>query len=122
MTTRAPFRPRRRFSPPPTRSELLWDGVDFDGTICNNSGPPDFQPLEPIWDNVKKIQRLVDDGRKIWIFTARPWADYELIEAYLNHYGIPFHGIVCGKLLVARLFDDRAFNAALEDWSACNPG
>jgi len=58
------------FVPPPPRSELLWDAVDFDGTLAHGTWSidnPNAVPGPPIWLNVTKLHRLVDAGRKIVI-------------------------------------------------------
>lgn len=107
------------FQPPAPRGELLWDAVDFDGTLAHGTWSidnPTAPPGPPIWLNVTKLHRLVDAGRKIIIHTARPSSDYELIEAWLKHYKIPFHQIITGKLLAARYIDDRAVPADAESW------
>jgi hypothetical protein len=107
------------FVPPAPRGELLWDAVDFDGTLSTGTWSidnPTATPGEPIWGNVAKLLVLKVAGRKIIIHTARPSSDYELIEAWLNHYEIPFDQIVTGKLLAARYIDDRAVPADAETW------
>lgn len=109
----------RPFVAPPPRSELLWDAVDFDGTLSRSTwtpGNPNAVPGEPIWENVVKLWEIRDAGRKIAIHTARPSSDYELIEAWMNHYELPFDQIVTGKLLAARYIDDRAVPADADSW------
>lgn len=111
--------PSSQFVPPPPRGELLWDAVDFDGTLAYGTWSienPTAVPGLPIQENVAKLRALEDAGRKIIIHTARPSSDYELIEAWLIHYGIPFDRIVTGKLLAARYIDDRAVPADAESW------
>ena len=91
-----------------TNDELKWVGIDFDHTICRNSGYPDFIPTEPI-ENVKSsLQEIKNLGFKIHIYTARPWSDYVTIEKWLLDNEIPFNQIHCGKLLTRVLIDDRA--------------
>ena len=107
------------FQPPAPRSELLWDAVDFDGTLAHGTWSvenPTAVPGAPIWANLHKLLDLVEAGRKIIIHTARPSSDYELIEAWLKHYDVPFHQIVTGKLLAARYIDDRAVPADADTW------
>jgi hypothetical protein len=107
------------FIPPPQRGNLLWVAVDFDGTLAHSYWTPDnptSAPGEPIWDNVRKLRVCVGKGRKIWIHTARPSSDYELIEAWLRYYNIPFDGIVTGKLLADVYVDDRGRHASAEEW------
>lgn len=111
--------PLEQFQPPPPRDELLWDAVDFDGTLATGTWSienPTAVPGPPILDNVRKLDQLRAAGRKIIIHTARPSSDYELIESWLMFWGIPFDRIVTGKLLAARYIDDRAVPADAESW------
>lgn len=98
-----------------TDDKLKWLGVDFDETIATSTGYPDYKPLEPKKGAVEFLKKVNDDGWKIIIHTARPWADYETIEKWLFFYNIPYRRIVCGKLLAKYYIDDRAieFNG---DW------
>lgn len=110
---------RPPFVPPAPRSDLLWYAVDFDGTIARSMWSidnPTAVPGEPIWENAHKLLDLYEAGKKIAVHTARPSSDYELIEAYMNHWALPFHQIVTGKLLAFRYIDDRAVNADAPSW------
>lgn len=89
--------------------ELKWVGIDLDGTIAQ-SHYPDFTLLEPIEGSLYSLNKLDTMGYKIIIYTARPWADYEKIEAWLTKYKMPFRRIVCGKLFCKVLVDDRALH------------
>lgn len=107
-----------RPKPIPQRTKLLWVGVDLDGTIAEPLWTPENPTSEigdPIPESLEKIQELVDAGYKIIVHTSRPWTDYENIENYLVHYGIPFKEIQCGKPLYAAYIDDRAIHA--EHWT-----
>lgn len=99
----------------PARDELIWLGVDLDGTLAKDVWP-DTGIGEPIWENVTKLDLAICAGYKVVIYTSRSWEMYETIEAWLNHWDIPWHRIVCGKLLVRAMIDDRAINAAEESW------
>lgn len=103
----------------PPRADLRWLGIDLDGTIAEGLWTPD-NPTHavgnPIPANVTKLRDAYLAGWKGVIHTARPWTDYEVIEAWLRHHDIPFRGIVCGKLLAAAYVDDRAINAAARSW------
>lgn len=103
------------FNAPPDRTELKWLAVDFDGTIAGSVWP-DPGIGEPIRVNVLKLREAARAGWKIVIHTARSWADYEVIESWLNHHEIPFKAIVCGKLLAHRYIDDRAVEADRSVW------
>jgi hydroxymethylpyrimidine pyrophosphatase-like HAD family hydrolase len=99
-----------------TLNELIWVGVDFDGTLAHKM--PDFSIGEPIEENIAKLQKVQERGYKIVIHTARHWEDYIKIEEWLNKHNVPFKAIVCGKLLCHRYIDDRAINADEPDWCA----
>ena len=100
------FDDQRSVTIPDPRTDLRWIAVDFDGTLAEKTPPP--WPLgAPIWVNIGKCNELYDHGWKIIIHTARPWSDYEAIEAWLCYVGVPFSRIVCGKLLAHRYIDDR---------------
>ena len=98
------------FNPPPPRSDLRWLAVDLDQTLAESNWSPDnpfAPPGDPIKENVAELRRCVSLGFKIVIHTARSWAEFEVIEKWLNHHDIPFKTIVCGKLLAYRMVDDR---------------
>jgi hypothetical protein len=101
------------------RNNLLWIGVDLDGTIAQPVWTPENPTSEigdPIPENIDKIRDLVAAGYKIIIHTSRAWTDYERIETYLKHYQIPFKEIQCGKPLYAAYVDDRAIHADDKSW------
>lgn len=94
-------------------------GVDLDGTLAEpvwTPGNPTSSIGDPIKLNLVKLREAVRAGWKVVIYTARPWTDYEAIEAWLLKNEIPFKSIVCGKLLVAALVDDRAIPAGAASW------
>lgn len=108
------------FTPPAPRADLLWAGIDLDGTLATSLWSPDnpnAQIGEMIWDNVHKAIALHDQGYKLWIHTARPSSDYEQIEYWCNYHGIPIKGIITGKPLFAVYIDDRNVSPQAPDWS-----
>jgi hypothetical protein len=92
---------------PITNDEIKWVGVDFDETIANNSGYPDYIPAEPLKGAMESLLKLDQNGYKITIFTARPWVDYSNIEKYCEFYNIPARRIICGKPLFKCMIDDK---------------
>lgn len=107
------------FQPPPQRGELIWAGVDFDGTIAESVWSPSNPtsiPGRPILQNIEKLEELRDAGMKIIIHSARAWSDYEMVEAWLQYWDVPFDRIVLGKLLCAVYVDDRAVPADEASW------
>jgi hypothetical protein len=104
---------------PPERDDLLWIAVDLDGTLSESLWLPSNPTPEiglPIESAVKKVKAAVEAGYKIVVHTARPWTDYERIEWWLTKHGIPFKGIVCGKLLARHYIDDRNIDMNAERW------
>lgn len=97
-----------------TLNELKWYAVDFDGTIASKN--EDYSIGEPILENIKKLQEVIDSGYKIVIHTARHWEEYQDIEHWLKKHKIPYKGIVCGKILAHRYVDDRAISAEKDCW------
>ena len=84
------------------RKQLLWVGVDLDGTLATplwTPANPTHEIGDPIPENISKVYELVRAGFKIIVHTSRPWTDYEAIENWLQHYGIPYKEIQCGKPL-----------------------
>lgn len=90
-----------------TEEELKWIGVDFDGTIFGNTGYPEYLLTEPLPGAKDALQRMADQGWKIIIYTSRPWVEHEVVESHLEKHGIPFRRIVCGKMFVKYMVDDR---------------
>lgn len=109
----------RKFKPQPLRDKLIWVGVDLDGTLASPLWTPDNPTSEigdPIPSAIEKVQELVAHGYKVIVHTSRPWTDYQVIEQWLIHYGIPFKEIQCGKPLYAAYVDDRAVRAEESSW------
>ena len=95
---------------PITSDEIKWALIDFDKTVANNTGFPNYFPLEPMSDAVEYLNKINDLGYKITIFTARPWADYSNLEKWCKHYKIPVRRIICGKPLGRFFIDDLAIS------------
>lgn len=99
----------------PQRDRLIWYAVDLDGTLAEDVWPNPGVGA-PIEANVAKLRQVVDAGFKVIVHTARSWEAYETIEAWLNHHEIPWHRIVCGKLLAVKYVDDRGVSADMDSW------
>jgi hypothetical protein len=105
----------------PERAELLWYMVDLDGCIAeavyDSSDPSTAMKIgPPILKNIAKLHEVVYAGYKVVIHTSKPWAAHEAIAAWLEHYGVPYKTIQCGKPLGHRYVDDRAINSNEESW------
>lgn len=95
---------------------IKWVAVDFDDTLAHQIWP---EPGcgEPIEENLEKLNRVHKLGREIIIHSARPWGDYPSLERWLKEHGVPYSGIVLGKLNARRYIDDKAVNASEPDWT-----
>jgi hydroxymethylpyrimidine pyrophosphatase-like HAD family hydrolase len=102
--------------PPIKDDDIKWYAIDFDLTLANSSGHPDYHPTTPIWENVAKLEEVKNAGYKVVIHTARPSHDYQNIESWLNHYSIPYDRIETGKLFAKKYIDDKAVNANERSW------
>jgi hypothetical protein len=90
-----------------TGEELKWVGIDFDDTIANNSGFPDFTPTTLLPDAREGINGIIANGFKPVIFTARTWAEYNIVEDFVKQHNLPIAKIICGKPLFRCMIDDR---------------
>lgn len=103
----------------PPRKKLKWLGVDLDQTIAYPTWKPDQSRAvigDPIPENIAKLQEAVDAGYKPVIYTARHWSEYEMIEAWLENFKIPYSRILCGKPLFHRFVDDKNILPTDERW------
>lgn len=98
------------------KGDMLWDALDLDNTIAEEVWQFSTGIGAPIKSQHKKMQKLVEEGRKICIHTARPWVDYEGIKRWCRTYGVPAHLIICGKFNARSFIDDKAINAYKREW------
>jgi|ERR1035437_6819174 hypothetical protein len=88
-------------------SELKWIGVDLDDTIAMGTGFPNFSLGKPTIGAKHALDLISARGLKIVIYTARGWSEYSVIESWLDENKIPYKLIVCGKMLLKYMIDDR---------------
>lgn len=71
--------------------------VDIDGTICQTTDG-DYTNSTPIEANIKKINKLFDEGNTIIYWTARGMKtkkEYsKLTESQLNTWGCKYHKLI----------------------------
>jgi hypothetical protein len=74
--------------------------VDIDETICHHlnnhsTAPRDYSGAIPIYENIKKINKLYDEGNKIFYWTARgtttgiDWGS--VTRQQLKDWGVKYH-------------------------------
>jgi len=100
----------------PPRDDLLWIGVDLDGTLAESVYPEEGIG-KPIKVNWVKLHEAVRKGYKIIIHSSRPWSDYEMVEAWLKLHRVPYREIQLGKPLYAAYIDDRNILPGASQWT-----
>ena len=92
--------------------------IDIDGTICTNRTTLDYLLAEPIYENIKKANKLYDEGHTIVYWTARGtvtgvnWKDKT--EDQLKKWGVKYHEVRVGKPYYDLFICDKAIN--VKDW------
>lgn len=87
--------------------------VDIDETICTTSDNRKYEFSQPIIENIKKINKLYDEGNTIVYWTARGsrtnsnW--FELTKKQLIEWGVKFHELRLDKPYYDLLIDDKNF-------------
>tara|TARA_R110001592_G_scaffold235672_1_gene493737 strand:- start:1901 stop:2194 length:294 start_codon:yes stop_codon:yes gene_type:complete len=75
--------------------------VDIDETICFYNSEKKYQLAIPSYKNIKKINKLFDEGNRIIYWTARGQRsknDYsELTITQLNDWGCKYHEVICNQ-------------------------
>ena len=89
-----------------------WTGVDLDGTLVfHEPGDSIAEIGEPIPAMMERVRRMIDNGERVKIFTARACdpGQAALIRKWLKRQGLPDLEITNVKdYNMIRLFDDRA--------------
>ncbi len=100
--------------PIPTETPLThrgWTGIDLDGTLAHYDGwrGPDHIG-EPVAPMMRKVHKLISDGERVKIFTARAGdpAQIPVIKAWLERHGLAGIEITNVKdFTMKKLYDDR---------------
>jgi hypothetical protein len=100
-------------------AELKWVYIDLDGTLAEAVWQHSKGIGAPIEENIPKLIALHEKGKKLFIYTARPWHDYEGIERWLEDHDLRQYikGIICGKPIGHAYVDDRAVLADADTWT-----
>jgi len=92
---------------------------DLDGTLCEiKKGPKglkEYGKALPMWDRIKKVNQLYDEGHLIKIETARgrqtdqEWEEFT--KNQLAEWGLKYHVLRVGVKMHANLYiDDKGIN------------
>ena len=88
--------------------------VDIDGVVATIVKELDYSKARPIEENIKKFNRLYDEGNKIIYFTARgsltgiDWSD--VTKKQFNKWGVKYHELRFGKPAADYYVDDKLIN------------
>ena len=88
--------------------------VDIDGTICTNTNG-NYKEAEPLFNNIKKINKLYDRGNTIIYWTARgsitgiDWTELTTIQ--LKEWGAKYHKISLNKPHFDLYICDKSINS-----------
>ena len=86
--------------------------VDIDETICETPDCRNYSLAQPIVSNIKKINKLYDEGKTIVYWTARgtvtqiDWLS--LTEEQLCRWGCRYHDVRVGKPQYDLWIDDKS--------------
>ena len=89
--------------------------VDIDETICQPPEDRNYSLAVPIVENVKKINKLYDEGHTIVYWTARgsgtgiDWS--EITKDQFKTWGVKHHELKFGKPVYDLFIDDKNVNA-----------
>ena len=89
--------------------------VDIDETICLSPESRDYSLATPIKKNIKKINKMYDNGDTIVYWTARgtvsgiDWR--EVTEKQFEKWGVKYHSLKFGKPAYDLFIDDKNINS-----------
>ena len=85
--------------------------VDIDETICKTPSNRDYSKAIPISENIKKINKLYENGHKITYWTARgSGTGFDWREVTIGQFvkwDVKYHELLFGKPPFDLLIDDR---------------
>jgi hypothetical protein len=87
--------------------------VDIDDTICTHED--NYKNAKHFKENIKKINKLYDQGHIIWFQTARgtetgiDWR--KTTENQFKRWGVKYHKLLFGKPSADHYIDDKGINS-----------
>ncbi len=92
--------------------------IDIDETICNTPHDRNYANAKPIRENIKKANKLFDDGHTVVYWTARgtgtgiDWTDTTVTQ--FSKWNVKYHDLKFGKPVYDLFIDDKNMN--VKDW------
>lgn len=99
-----------------------WIGVDLDGTLAKRAGGNGRPIGAPVQAMVDRVNKWLEDGREVRIFTARAGDPKEVrrIKAWLRDNDLPALKITNIKsLAMTEFWDDRAIRVEVDKGAPC---
>ena len=89
--------------------------VDIDETICSSPEDRNYSMASPIVENIKKINKLYDEGNTIVYWTARGTGsgiNWRITtEEQFIQWGVKYHDLKFGKPIYDLFVDDKNINS-----------
>jgi histidinol phosphatase-like enzyme len=82
--------------------------IDIDGTICTEESPFDRPLAKPLPGAVEAVNRYVEAGHVVVLWTGRGWDQYRVTETWLAKHGFKYSQLLMGKPIANLIIDDRA--------------
>jgi ribonucleotide monophosphatase NagD (HAD superfamily) len=82
--------------------------IDIDGTICTEESPSDRPLALPLPGAIEGVNRLVDAGHTVILWTGRGWDQYRMTKHWLDEHGFRYDQLLMGKPIANLIIDDRA--------------
>ncbi len=82
--------------------------VDLDGVLCTEVKHWLGEKPLPIIENIKKVNKLFDEGNTIIIYTARLEEDRDITTYWLNSNRVKYTALVLNKLRADVYVDDKS--------------
>lgn len=82
--------------------------IDIDGTICTEESPFDRPLAKPLPGALETINRYVEMGHTVVLWTGRGWDQYRTTKAWLDEHGFKYDQLLMGKPIANLIIDDRA--------------
>lgn len=87
---------------------------DIDGTIIHAQSREEFgDPMQPLTENCKIIQRMADQGHQLIFTTARPFTQHHQLKQQLIELGFKNFELITGLMNVKRIL--------INDYNHANP-